>query len=162
MSWLIWSWRTVLTPARVSVAGIGSLVGAARTGTSAGGGVCVVGVRGGSGRTVFTRVGVTLARCTGLVAMTVIGSSSTSCATCATACDAAPPTVSAIADTPARSADALKLRRNITAPSPGSGRGWRATADAGACWLGLPARQNVNGLHVVSVSYLYTEVNHWN
>ena len=67
----------------------------------------IIGVRGTGGRTVLTRVGVTLARCTGLVATTVIGSSSTSCATCAIACDAAPATVSAIADTPARSADAL-------------------------------------------------------
>ena len=56
---------------------------------------------------VLTRDGGWLARCTGLLDTTVIGSSSTSSAT---ARDAAPATVNAITDTPARSACALRPR----------------------------------------------------
>ena len=50
-----------------------------------------------------------------------------------------------------RARTAMKL----TTPTPGFGRGWRATADAGACWLSLPGDENVGRLRVVSVNYLY-------
>jgi hypothetical protein len=90
---------------------MGSSAGAARTAAGAGGLAVVdrVGL-GGGGRTVVTRADVCLGRFAGWVDMIVIGSSSTLSAVCASASDSAPATVNAMAETPARSADALRLR----------------------------------------------------